>query len=101
MSRPKLNLRDLFWLVALAALSLAWYQDRQASRRALYEVKYDLLQSRQSSLHVSLMGSSYLRPPGQLTKAARPTLSEAEIDAGLQLINEWRGTIESPYINDP
>jgi hypothetical protein len=30
MTLPKLNLRDLFWLVAVVAMGVCWWMDRQA-----------------------------------------------------------------------
>jgi hypothetical protein len=42
MSRPKLNLRDFFWLVALVALALGWYCDRRALWRQTQQQGEDL-----------------------------------------------------------
>jgi hypothetical protein len=46
MRRPQLNLRDFFWLAALAALAMGWYCDRRALRSALEKQSEDLQQAR-------------------------------------------------------
>jgi len=38
MRLPRFTLRDLFWLVALAAMGCAWWVDRERSRKALQAV---------------------------------------------------------------
>jgi hypothetical protein len=98
MQRPKLHLRDLFWLVALTALALAWYQERRALRAELHEVKYDLLEARQSVIRTSFMsGYSVQFSEATIKQQPRPPLSEAEIDAALQLLGGW-DQATNPYI---
>jgi hypothetical protein len=46
MPRPKLNLRDFFWLAALVALALGWYCDRRALRREVLKLSEDLHDAR-------------------------------------------------------
>jgi hypothetical protein len=99
MQRPKLHLRDLFWFVALVALALGWYQKHRALRRELHEVKYDLLQARQSVIQTDFMTGYSLQPRGMTIKQQqpRPPMTEAEIDAALQLIGDW-DKATNPYI---
>jgi hypothetical protein len=87
MPRPKLFLRDFFWLVALAALGLAWHQERQATRKSLYQVKYELLQARQAQ-HVwnyaIYTGYAANPSPPAISTTMTTTMTEAQIDEALK-----------------
>jgi hypothetical protein len=98
MQRPKLPLRDLFWLVALAALALGWYREHVSLRRALHETKYDLLEARQRQAQAEIMASNSLAmqsfsrpiaPTSTTTPIKRPPLTEAELNAALEQAQWW------------
>jgi hypothetical protein len=56
---PKLTLRDLFWLVLVAAILCAWWLDRQRAYKEGYQVGRDRPPSPACSI-----GPDYKPPPG-------------------------------------
>ena len=104
MKLPQLSLRDLFWLVALAALICAWLSERH--RRVAWESSYHDLSARHMSLIDGLCEEGidfHLDPASgetQLQKIGpgkdRRDAQRAQLNAELQSLPELEITTGKP-----
>lgn len=56
MTIPKINLRDLFWLVVAVALGLGWWLDHQAAAQQLADSRLWKGRANQLKWHLELTG---------------------------------------------
>ena len=80
MKLPKLNLRDLFWLVIVVALGLVWWQDRRANVDLTAENTYltDTLVRCELRFQQLLQQQTFLRD--RLGDDARKELDRVQLD---------------------